>query len=72
MHWMLLSFLAGVAAILLGYIAGFIVRPFLSVDLPDVCRGWNRKFVMEATLFIVGWLLYLVMRYIAMNGSSFL
>jgi hypothetical protein len=54
--------LTGLFIILFGYLSSFIVRPFLKVDLPEVCRSWNKNYVMEASLFVSGVLLYFFSR----------
>ncbi len=51
---------SGILAILIGYGSKFIVKPFTHVSLPDVCKEWNKKYVMEWSLFIVGVVLFLV------------
>lgn len=48
----------GLLAIVFGYISGAIVRPFTKVTLPEVCKDWNKHYVMEWSLFIVGVLIF--------------
>ena len=60
------AILFGIYAILAGYIANLIVRPFLKIKLPDVCKTWNKHHVMEASLFLVGITLY----YIKITGAK--
>ena len=51
--------LSGVMAVLLGYVATGIVRvAWPKVDLPEVCRGWNKYHTMEVSLFLVGVMLF--------------
>ncbi len=54
------AILFGIYTILLGYLTNFIVRPFLKVDLPEVCKSWNKHHAMEASLFLIGFILYFI------------
>lgn len=54
--------LAGILAIVFGWIASFIVRPYFKVSLPDICAQWNKKRVMEVTLFVAGFLGWMTVR----------
>ena len=53
---------AGILAIVFGWIASFIVRPFFKVSLPEICKEWNKKRVMEVSLFVAGFLGWLTVR----------
>jgi hypothetical protein len=56
------AILAGLMVILFGWIASFLVRPYFQVSLPEICASWNRKHVMEITLFLTGALGWLVLK----------
>jgi ABC-type antimicrobial peptide transport system permease subunit len=49
----------GVLSILFGYVAGYIVGMTSDVNLPEICRTWNKYYVMEKTLFWTGIFTYL-------------
>jgi hypothetical protein len=54
------SIMAGLISVLLGYIATFIVRP-LRIPLPEICKSWNKNHLMEVSLFLVGFILFLIL-----------
>lgn len=54
------SVLFGIASIIIGNIVGFIVGYFLSIDLPKVCKTWNKNYIMEISLFFTGMITFLV------------
>lgn len=54
------SVLFGIASIIIGNIVGFIVGYFLSIDLPRVCKTWNKNYIMEISLFFTGMITFLV------------
>jgi len=55
----LTSVLFGIASIIIGNIVGFIVGYFLSIDLPKVCKTWNKNYIMEISLFFTGMITFL-------------
>jgi hypothetical protein len=48
----------GILTVLVGYVASYLVKPYFKIDLPDICRQWNSKKIMEWTLFLTGFLLH--------------
>ena len=56
----LTSVLFGIASIIIGNIVGFVVGYFLSIDLPKVCKTWNKNYIMEISLFFTGMITFLV------------
>ena len=60
MNIVLQAFVVGLLAILFGWIASFLVRPYFKISLPEICKSWNKNRVMEVTLFIGGFLGWLV------------
>lgn len=57
----------GLLLVLFGYLSSIVVKPFLHVSLPEVCRSWNRYYVMEASLFVSGFLLHLALEWSGIN-----
>jgi len=47
----------GIAISVVSYVAKAMVYPWLKVNLPDSCKGWNDKYIMEISRFITGWIL---------------
>ncbi len=59
----ILASILGILITLIGRIASVIVRPYFKIDLPEICKSWNKKNVMEWSLFTTGFLTYLVLEY---------
>ncbi len=57
----------GLLTVAAGYLASYIVRPYFKVDLPEICKRWNDKYVMEASLFVTGFLLHLLLEFTGLN-----
>ena len=51
-----------ILVVLIGNIIGFFVGAAFGVDLPPVCKKWNKNHVMEISLFITGFISYLVFK----------
>lgn len=48
----------GIISVILGLILSIIIKNFLpESNLPDECKDWNKYYVMEITLFLVGFFL---------------
>ena len=60
MNIVLQAVVVGLLAILFGWIASFLVRPYFEVSLPEICKRWNKNRVMEVTLFVAGFLGWLI------------
>jgi hypothetical protein len=56
----LLAIVAGVLAIMVGYLAGYIVKITNVSHVPPECADWNREHVMEKSLFLTGFLVCLI------------
>ena len=54
------AIVVGILAILFGWLASMLVRPFFKVSLPEICKRWNKHHVMEVTLFFTGFIGYLI------------
>ena len=59
----------GLLTVFAGYIASVIIKPYFKVDLPEVCKSWNKNNLMEASLFVTGFLLHLFLEFTGMNKS---
>jgi len=57
----------GIITVIFGNIAGFIVAPFLKVDLPKICSTWNKFYTMEVSLFLTGFLIHLFCEFSGIN-----
>lgn len=59
----------GLLTVVAGYISSFIIRPYFKVDLPEICKEWNKNHLMEASLFATGFLLHLLLEITGLNKS---
>ena len=57
----------GIGTIIVGSIVGYIVGKCNSIDLPSVCKKWNKNHVMEISLFLTGFVLHLICEYSGIN-----
>ncbi len=59
----------GILTALIGYVASALVKPYFKVDLPEICKSWNKGHIMEASLFVAGFLLHLFLEFTGLNKS---
>jgi hypothetical protein len=54
------ALLVGLIVVLAGVVSSHVVKEvgLSTVSLPDECKSWNDKYVMEKTLFLTGVLTY--------------
>ena len=50
----------GVMVVIVGSAVGYVVGRVNSVDLPKVCKKWNKNHVMEISLFLTGAITHLL------------
>jgi len=58
----------GISVVIIGTLVGYVVGRSLSVDLPKLCKEWNKNHIMEITLFLTGFILHLVCEFSGVNG----
>jgi nitrate reductase gamma subunit len=61
------AFVVGIVIVILGYLVGFITKPWFQVTLSETCKGWNKKHIMEVNLFLVGFIAHLFFEFIGVN-----
>ena len=59
----------GILTALIGYVASALVKPYFKVDLPEICKSWNKKHLMEISLFATGFLLHIFLEFTGMNKT---
>ena len=58
----------GLLLIPLTYLTGYLFAPILRKPmLPDVCKDWNRFYVMEINLFLAGFVFHILLEYLGVN-----
>lgn len=50
----------GVLTVLVGYFSGFVMNQMKNSKLPEECADWNKNFIMEKSLFLTGFLTWLI------------
>jgi len=56
-----------IATIIFGNISSLIVGRFLKVDLPPICKSWNKYYAMEVSLFLTGVIAHLFFEFTGLN-----
>lgn len=59
----------GILLIIFVFISQFILKAlgWPMSNMPEVCKGWNSTHIMEATLFLAGFLFHSVFEYAGLN-----
>lgn len=58
-----IALIAGILAVVFGYVSSYIVEKMHISKVPPECADWNKEHVMEKALFIDGFIVCLVMVY---------
>ena len=61
------AIVVGISIVISGTISSFIFSRFFKVELPPVCKEWNKNYVMEITLFFTGVFIHLIFELIGLN-----
>jgi len=61
------SAIMGIIVVVLGYIIGYITGPWLGVSLPEACASWNKNYMMEINLFLIGFVGHMGFELAGMN-----
>ena len=59
--------IVGIMVLVVGSGVGYIVGMMNSMDLPSVCKKWNKNHVMEISLFLTGVVLHLLCEFSGIN-----
>ena len=59
----------GILTALIGYVASALVKPYFKIDLPEICKSWNKNHLMEISLFATGFLLHIFLEFTGLNKS---
>lgn len=54
------GFIVGIITIIIGNIVGFVLSNIFPNNLPKVCKTWNKNHIMELSLFLTGFILYIL------------
>lgn len=61
------AIVVGISIMGFGTIASWMFSRYFKVELPPVCKNWNKNYVMEITLFVTGVLAHLVFEFTGIN-----
>ena len=61
------AIVVGIMVVLVGSIVGYILGKLMGVDLPIVCKKWNKNHIMELSLFLTGVCVHLLCEYTHLN-----
>jgi hypothetical protein len=62
------AIVVGIITVLVGYLAGYIVHNLEDNDLQEICKTWNKNYVMEKSLFLTGFLTHLILQISGINN----
>ena len=57
----------GLLVLLVGTVVSFVIGALFSVDLPAVCKKWNKNHIMELSLFLTGFIAHLLCEFVGLN-----
>tara|TARA_Y100000816_G_C26106880_1_gene588538 strand:- start:5205 stop:5450 length:246 start_codon:yes stop_codon:yes gene_type:complete len=61
------SLVVGIITVVIGTLVSLLVSYFMKVDMPPVCKDWNKNNVMEICLFLTGVFAHLMFESIGAN-----
>lgn len=61
------AIIVGIAIVVVGTLVSLPIGILFSVDLPPVCKNWNKNYIMEMSLFLTGFLTYLLFEVLDTN-----
>ena len=59
MNLLIEAILVGLVVLAIGTIVSYFIGKSMGVDLPKVCKDWNKNYIMEISLFFTGVIIYL-------------
>ena len=48
------TIVVGISIVIAGTAVSYLIGNLFKVDLPPVCKDWNKNYAMEITLFLTG------------------
>ena len=67
MKLLMKSTVMGIVTLIIGSLVGFILGRLFGIDLPDVCKKWNKNHIMEISLFLTGFFTHILCEFIGIN-----
>jgi len=67
MQLLIEAIIVGIAVVLFGTVVSWLLKGTFAVDLPPVCKDWNKNYVMEIALFLTGVVTHLFFEFTDVN-----
>lgn len=61
------AFVVGLLTVAVGSLVGYALSKAVDSDLPEVCKEWNKFYVMEISLFLTGVVIHLLCEITGIN-----
>ncbi len=61
------AIVVGIAMVIIGTLVSYFIAKSFAVDLPPVCKKWNKNHLMELSLFLTGVFGHLFFEFIGAN-----
>ena len=61
------AFILGIMTLVVGSVVGYVIGKFAGVNLPSVCKKWNKNHIMELCLFLTGVFVYIIYEVSGLN-----
>ena len=58
----------GIVVVVVGYFVSLMVGKIMVVDMPNVCRQWNKNHIMEICLFLTGFFTHVIFELLGLNN----
>lgn len=57
----------GIVLVIIGIIITNLFKFIHNNNLPDVCKNWNKNYIMEINLFLIGFIAHMLFEMIGAN-----
>ena len=58
---------SGIIVVIVGSIIGYGLGKVMGVDLPKICKEWNKNHIMELSLFLTGFFTHILCEFSGIN-----
>ena len=61
------ALVVGIIVVVVGSIVGYSLSLLTKSDLPELCRNWNKFYIMEISLFLTGFITHILCEVTKLN-----
>ena len=54
------AFVIGIMTLIVGSLVGYVTGKIAGINLPSICKKWNKNHIMEISLFLTGVFVYII------------